>query len=90
MMEERVKIEKYLDFRFRSFVVITPADEAQYYREIFVPDFRRQFPGLSVPTIDDKRSEINEILTEEHVAKDLENFLDDAKRRAEIVVLSQI
>lgn len=90
MMEERVKIEKYLDFRFRSFVVITPEDEARYYRDVFVPDFRRRFPNYIMPTLDEKRSEINQILTEEKVAADIENFLDEAKRRAEIIVLSEV
>jgi hypothetical protein len=35
MMAQRVSIEKYLEFRFRSFVVITPEDEAKYYRSRF-------------------------------------------------------
>jgi hypothetical protein len=90
MMAQRVKIEKYLDFRFRSFVVITPENEAAYYRDTFVPDFRRRYPGVIVPTLDEKRLEINKTLTEEKVAKDIENFLDESKRRAEIVVLSEV
>jgi hypothetical protein len=90
MMAQRVKIEKYLDFRFRSFVVITPEAEANYYRDTFVPDFRRRYPGIIVPTLDEKRLEINQILTEEKIARDIETFLDEAKRRAEIVILSEV
>jgi hypothetical protein len=90
MMAQRVKIEKYLDFRFRSFVVITPENEAAYYRDTFVPDFRRRYPGVIVPTLDEKRLEINKTLTEEKIAKDIENFLDESKRRAEIVILSEV
>ncbi len=90
MMAQRVKIEKYLDFRFRSFVVITPETEATYYRDTFVPDFRRRFPGVIVPTLDEKRAEINQILTEEKIAQDIETFLDESKRRAEIVILSAV
>jgi hypothetical protein len=90
MMRDRVAIEKYLDFRFRSFVVITPEDEAKYYREVFTPDFRKRFPGLLMPTLDEKRVEINRILSEEKVAGDIERFLDEAKRRAEVVVLSAV
>src|SRR5215204_2941215 len=82
MMAQRVKIEKYLDFRFRSFVVITPENELIYYRDTFLPDFRRRYPGIAPPTFDEKRVEINRILTEEKVAKDIETFLDEAKRRA--------
>lgn len=90
IMGQRVAIDKYLDFRFRSFVVITPEDEAKYYREVFTPDFRRRNPGLLLPPLDERRSQINQILTEEKVARDIETFLDDAKRRAEIIVLSEV
>ena len=90
MMAQRIAIEKYLDFRFRSFAVITPEDEAKYYREVFVPEFRRKFPGLLTPNLDEKRGEIRRILIEEKVAANIEEFLDDAKRRAEIVVLNEV
>lgn len=90
MMAQRVKIEKYLDFRFRSFVVITPEAETTYYRDVFVPDFRRRYPGVLVPTLEERRAEINQILTEEKIAQDIETFLDDAKRRAAVVVLSEV
>ncbi len=90
MMAQRVKIEKYLDFRFRSFVVITPEDEAKYYTGVFLPDFRKRFPGVLVPEFDEKRAEIDKIITEERVAGDIETFLDEAKRRAEIIVLSEV
>lgn len=90
MMSRRVAIEKYLDFRFRSFAVITSEDEAKYYREAFVPDFRRKNPGLLMPTLDEKRSAIRNFLTEQKVGSDIEKFLDDAKSRAEIIILSDV
>lgn len=90
MMAQRVKIEKYLDFRFRSFVVITPEAEQTYYRDTFVPDFRRRYPGVIVPSFEEKRAEINQTLTEEKVAKDIESFLDESKRRAQVVVLHEV
>lgn len=90
MMRRRVSIEKYLEFRFRSFVVITPEDEAKYYREVFTPEFRRKNPGLLMPALDEMRARINQTLTEEKVATDIESFLDESKRRAEIVVLSEV
>ena len=90
IIAQRVAIDKYLDFRFRSFIVITAEDEAKYYRDVFVPDFRRKYPGLLMPTLDSKRAEINQILTEDRVATQIETFLDEAKRRAEIVILSPV
>ncbi len=90
IMGQRVAIDKYLDFRFRSFAVTTPEDEAKYYRETFVPEFRRRFPGLLMPNLDEKRAEIRQTLIEEKVAGNIEDFLDEAKRRAEIVILSEV
>ena len=90
MMAQRVAIEKYLDFRFRSFVVITPEDEAKYYRETYVPEFRKRNPGLLMPSLDEKRAEIKNFLTEEKVEAEIERFLDFAKRRNEIIVLSAV
>jgi hypothetical protein len=90
MMGQRVAIEKYLEFRFRSFAVITPEDEAKYYREVFVPDFRRKYPGLLTPDLDEKRGVIRQTLIEEKVARNIEEFLDDAKKRAEIIILSEV
>ncbi|HEY8560894.1 MAG TPA: hypothetical protein VIL74_11020 [Pyrinomonadaceae bacterium] len=90
MMAQRVKIEKYLDFRFRSFVVITPEAEQTYYRDTFVPDFRRRYPGVIVPSFEEKRAEINQILTEEKIANDIETFLDESKRRAGVVILHEV
>lgn len=87
---QRISIEKYLDFRFRSFIVNTPEDEAKYYKETFVPNFRRRFPGLLMPTLDEKRAEIDNLLTESKVVVNIEAFLDDAKRRVEIVVLNGV
>lgn len=90
MMSQRIAIDKYLDFRFRSFVVITPAEENAYYTNVFVPDFKRRNPGIVVPEIANVRTRINEILTERRVENDIENFLDNARDRAEIVVLSEV
>ncbi len=87
IVARRIAINNYLDFRFRSFIVVTPEDEAKYYREVFAPDFRKRFPGLLMPTLDEKRKEIRGVLTEERVAARIESFLDDAKRRVEIEVL---
>jgi hypothetical protein len=90
IMKQRVRIKNYLNFRFRSFVVITPEEQNKYYRERFTPDFRRRYPGVLLPSFDEQRTQINELLTEEKVAANIEAFLDEAKRRAEIVVLSEV
>lgn len=90
IMEQRVAIEKYLTFRFRSFVIITPQDEEKYYRDTFIPDFRRRNPGLLVPALAEVRPRINQILTEQKVEQEIERFLEEAKRRVEIEILFEV
>ena len=90
LIAQRLAIEKYIDFRFASFVVITADEETKYYRDAFVPDFRRRFPGLLMPTLDEKREAIAAILTEDRVAARIESFLDEAKRRVEIDILIEV
>ena len=90
LIAQRVAIEKYVDFRFNSFVVVTPDEEATYYRQIYVPEFRRNSPGLLVPTLDEKRREIRETLSNQKVAAAIERFVDEAKRRVPISILTEV
>ena len=90
IIAQKIAIDKYLAFRFRSFIVVTADDEAQYYKNIYVPEFRRQHPGVIVPSLASRRAEIVDAVTEQRVAQQIETFLDEAKRRAEIVVLSPV
>ena len=89
LIAQRLSIENYIEFRFRSFIVVTPEDAAVYFREVYAPDFRKRYPGLLMPTLDEKRSEMVSTLTEERIALRLESFLDDVKRRADIEILSE-
>ncbi len=87
IVRQRVAIQKYLDFRFRSFTVITEQEIAAYYTDIYVPRLRRQMPGVIVPTLEKVRSQIETILTESKIESDTDAFLDEARERAEIVYL---
>lgn len=90
IVRQRVAIENYLDFRFRSFVIITPEEVADYYRDVWVPRLRRQSPGRIVPTLDEARAEVTRELTETKLASDVDQFLEDARQRAEIVIVSPV
>jgi len=90
MVAQRVAIEKYVDFRFGSFVVITADEETKYYRDVYVPEFRRKTPGLLMPTLEEKRTEIHQTLARQKVATAIENFLDEAKRRVQVEVLIEV
>ena len=90
LIAKRISIENFIDFRFRSFIVNTPEEQARYYNETFVPDFRKRYPGVLVPTLDEKRASIDAILTESKVLSNIEAFLDDAKRRVQVVILKPV
>ena len=90
ILEQRVSIEKYLDFRFRNFVVITQKEVADYYRDAYVPRLKARAPGQIVPTLEEARAEIEKSLTEAKIETDTDSFLDNARERAEIVILNPV
>lgn len=87
IVTQRLEIENYLDFRFRSFVVVSDKEIADFYRDTYVPRFRRQRPGVIVPKLEGARAEIEATLKEAKVESDTDAFLEDARASAEIVIL---
>ncbi len=85
-----MRIEKYLDFRFRNFVLISQKEIADYYQDVYVPRLRRRSPGQIMPTLEEAQSEIETTLTEAKIESDTDAFLDTARERAEIVMLSPV
>ncbi|MFN2501173.1 MAG: hypothetical protein ABR530_04085 [Pyrinomonadaceae bacterium] len=90
LMSQRVAIDKYVDFRFSAFVVVTSEEETKYYRDIYVPEFRRRSPGSLPPTLEESRAEVRTILTNQKVGAAIERFLDETKRRVTIEILSPV
>jgi len=90
IVEQRLKMEKYLDFRFRNFVVISQKEIADYYGQVYTPRFRTRFPGRIVPSLEQVREEIEQSLKEAKIESDTDAFLDTARERAEIVMLNAI
>ena len=90
IVSQRVRIEKYLDFRFRNFVVITQNEIADYYRDVYVPRIKRRAPGQIVPALEEARGEIEQTLEEAKIESDTDAFLDTARDRAEIVILGPV
>ena len=90
IVEQRLKMEKYLDFRFRNFVVISQKEIADYYREVYTPRVQTRFPGRIVPPLEQVRGEIEKTLMEAKIESDTDAFLDTARERAEIVTLNPV
>src|SRR5204862_1875866 len=51
IIAERVAIDKYVDFRFGSFIVVTADEEAKYYSDCLVPHRRTTKPDTSAATV---------------------------------------
>jgi hypothetical protein len=90
IVRQRVEIENYLNFRFRSFTIISTEEIAAYYRDVYVPRHRRLSPGRIVPTLEQAAPEIERTLTEDKIESDTDAFLEDARTRAEIIILNQV
>ena len=90
IVRQRLTIEKYLDFRFRSFTVVTQKEVGDYYRDVYVPRLRRQQPGRLVPELAEAYKEIEAELTESKIESETDEFLDSARERAEITILNPV
>jgi hypothetical protein len=90
IIRQRVAINKYLDFRFRSFTVVTPKEVSDYYRDVYVPRFQRQYPGRILPTFEQVRAQLEAQLTEDKIESEMDAFLDTARERAEITILNPV
>jgi hypothetical protein len=89
IIHERIDMEKYLDFRFRSFTVITPQEVETYYKDVYVPRHRRQRPGVVIPVLKDVYNEIQSELVERKIESDTDDFLEEARAAAQITVLDE-
>jgi hypothetical protein len=96
ILRQRVAINKYLDFRFRSFTVVTQKEVEDYYRDVWVPRFRRQQPGSLVPGLDEvyKGQKVSKLiedeLTESKIESDTDNFIDSLRESADITILNPV
>ncbi len=88
IVRQRVAIDKYISFRFRAFTVVTAQEVADYYRDVWRPRRRQMSPGGIVPELEKVYAQVEAELRENKVGSDLDEFLDDARSAAEIVVLN--
>jgi hypothetical protein len=89
IIHERIDMEKYLDFRFRSFTVVTPQEVEAYYKDVYVPRHRRTRPGVVVPVLKDVYNEIQSELIERKIESDTDDFLEEARAAAQITILDE-
>ena len=89
IIHERIDMEKYLDFRFRSFTVVTPQEVEAYYKDVYVPRHRRTRPGVVLPELKAVYDEIQSELIERKIESDTDDFLEEARAAAQITILDE-
>jgi hypothetical protein len=89
LIRQRILIDRFADFRFRSFVLVTEQEIKRYYDEILVPRVRAE--GQVPPAISDEkvRDGINAILKQEKINTEIDRWLTSARQRADVVQLAE-
>jgi hypothetical protein len=89
ILRDRVTIERYLDFRFRSFAIVSAKEISDQYEK----QYRSQRnSGRIVPTLDEVRDRIEHELMEAKIAEEIDKFVDSLRDQpgTEIVILNPV
>jgi hypothetical protein len=87
LLRQRILIDRFVDFRFRSFVLATDQEIQRYYEEQLVSEVRKK--GQVPPPLDQVREKITEILKQQKIDTELDRWLSAARQRAEVVQLAE-
>jgi hypothetical protein len=89
ILRDRVTMERYLDFRFRAFVLISQKEIADRYNQDYAPLRNR---GRIVDTLEQAHSRIEQLLTEEKIASEIDAFIFGLREQpgTEIVHISPV
>ena len=93
LVRQMIYIERFIDFRFRSFVFATEQEIKTYYDERLAPEIRKQ--GQVPPTLDQVvdgktvRERITEIMKQEKINQEIDTWLNATRQRADIVHLAE-
>jgi hypothetical protein len=76
-------VDRFVDYRFRPFVTVSPEQKQSFYQERFLPQLKKT-PGAQIPTLEEVSAKIEEILTEEKINEELNRWLVDIRRYSRI------
>lgn len=87
LVRERISIDRFVDFRFRSFVLVTEPEIQKYYEETLAPRVRAA--GQVPPPLDKVTEEIRTLLKEEKINTEIDRWLNIVRQRADVVQLAE-
>ncbi|HKV38493.1 MAG TPA: hypothetical protein VJX67_04705 [Blastocatellia bacterium] len=95
LLRRRLLIEKFVAFRFKSFVFASEEEIQKYYDERLVPEIQKS--GRVAPALDAKdekgvsvHDQIQEIIKQQKINEEIDSFLREAHSRADIVQLAEL
>jgi hypothetical protein len=87
MLEQQLYLARFLDYRFRPAVQVDEKQIEAYYRDEFAPQLKSR--GNPVPPLEDVEETIREVLVQRLITERATQWLDDARGRLRIDIVSQ-
>lgn len=84
MVTEQANVLRFIDVRFRSNTRIAQFEIDNYYRDIFVPEFKKASPSHSPPLQRQVQNKIQQILVEQRVNEGLNSLVQSLRAQATI------
>lgn len=87
LLRQRILIDRFVDFRFRSFVLVTEQEIRRYYDETLAPEVRKQ--GQVPPPLDQVRDGIVKLLKQGKIDDEISRWIASARQRADVVQIAE-
>ena len=95
LVRDMILVERFIDFRFRSFIFVTEQEIKSYYEERLAPEIRKQ--GQVPPPLDANMKEgvtvrdyISSILKQEKINQEIDTWLTNTRQHSDIVQLADL
>ncbi len=83
-LADQLNTLRFIDARFRPGARITTEQVSAYYRDIFVPDFRKEAPTGNPPALAEVTDRITRILTEQLMDQRFAGWLQNLRAQARV------
>jgi hypothetical protein len=84
IVTEHANVLRFIDVRFRSNTRIAPYEIENYYRDSFLPEFKKSSNGQAPPPLKQVQDKIQQILLEQRVSEGLNSLLQSLHTQAVI------
>jgi len=87
-LTEQELLLRMIEQRLRPSASPTDEDVASYYRETFVPEFRKSTPSAEVPRLSEVEAQIRQVLTEKRVNVLLDQWIEELRPTSRVRIHS--